>query len=233
MKSVFSVIFLSFLMSGQIFGQEPLFTFGKEIVYDQLTAGKKVNEKPVSWIQVNTDPDTWKVKGTELSCSGTPVGVIRTREQYENFILHVEWSHSRPGGNSGVFAWSNANPGANRLPDGIEAQILDPEWIKINTKDNVVPPEARVHGEMFGMGGVRITPDHPSGAKSFPVEFRCRKSGEWNTYDLVCVDGTIKLSVNGKFVNGISNSSQKKGYICLESEGSPIVFRNIRIVKLP
>jgi len=49
----------------------------------------------------------------------------------------------------------------------------------------------------------------------------------------VCVDGTIKLSVNGKFVNGISNSSQKKGYVCLESEGAEIHFRNLKIVELP
>ena len=57
--------------------------------------------------------------------------------------------------------------------------------------------------------------------------------GEWNTYDVVCVDGVIKLSVNGKFVNGISKSSIKKGYLCLESEGSEIHFRNIRIMELP
>jgi hypothetical protein len=34
-------------------------------------------------------------------------------------------------------------------------------------------------------------------------------------------------------VNGISKSSVKKGYLCLESEGSEIHFRNIRIMELP
>ena len=86
---------------------------------------------------------------------------------------------------------------------------------------------------MFGMGGVKIVADNPNGAKSFPLEYRCKGKGEWNTYDLVCVAGTIKLSVNGKFVSGLSQSTQKKGYVCLESEGSEISFRNIRIVKLP
>jgi hypothetical protein len=57
--------------------------------------------------------------------------------------------------------------------------------------------------------------------------------GIWNTYDVVCVDGVIKLAVNGKFVNGISQSSQKRGYICLESEGAEIHFRNIKIIELP
>jgi hypothetical protein len=60
-----------------------------------------------------------------------------------------------------------------------------------------------------------------------------RKPGEWNTYDIVAVDGVIKLAVNGKFVNGVSRATQKKGYICLESEGAKIMFRNIRIMELP
>jgi hypothetical protein len=65
------------------------------------------------------------------------------------------------------------------------------------------------------------------------IENRCRGRGEWNTYDVVAVDGVIKLSVNGKFVNGISRTTQKKGYICMESEGAKIFFRNIRIMELP
>ena len=52
-------------------------------------------------------------------------------------------------------------------------------------------------------------------------------------YDVVFVDGTVKLSVNGKFVNGVSKSSVKKGYLCLESEGAEIHFRNIKIMELP
>ena len=65
------------------------------------------------------------------------------------------------------------------------------------------------------------------------IENRCQGRGEWNAYDVVAVDGVIKLSVNGKFVNGISRSTQKKGYLCLESEGAEIHFRNIRILELP
>ena len=64
-------------------------------------------------------------------------------------------------------------------------------------------------------------------------ENRCKGKGEWNTYVVVCVDGVIKMSINGKFVNGVSNASQRKGYLCLESEGAPIHFRNIKIMELP
>jgi len=193
------------------------------------------NGKDLSgWINVNTDPDTWRVEDGLLICKGTPIGVMRSDRQYENFILHIEWMHMEPGGNSGVFVWSNAVPGErNRLPDGVEVQMLELDWVKLHTRDGVEPPIAYVHGELFGVGGVITDVDNPRGTRSRSIENRALGRGNWNVYDVVAVDGTIKLSVNGKFVNGISRSSQKKGYLCLESEGAEIHFRNIKIMELP
>lgn len=186
------------------------------------------------WVNVNTEKDTWSVKDGVLVCSGHPIGVMRSVSQYENFILHIEWKHIEPGGNSGVFVWSNAVPGEkNRLPNGVEVQMLELEWVNLHKKDGETPPIAYVHGELFGVGGVTTVPDNPRGNRSRSIENRCKGRGEWNTYDAVCVDGVIKLAVNGKFVNGISRSSQKKGYLCLESEGAEIHFRNIKLMELP
>jgi hypothetical protein len=186
------------------------------------------------WVNVNTAEDTWRVKDGVLICSGHPIGVMRSEKPYENFVLHIEWMHLEPGGNSGVFIWSNANPAPDsRLPDGIEVQMLELDWPKLNTRNGVVPPIAYVHGELFGVGGVKIVPDNPRGERSMSIENRAKGRGEWNTYDVVAVDGTVKLSVNGVFVNGISHSTQKKGYLCLESEGAQIHFRNIRLLELP
>jgi hypothetical protein len=186
------------------------------------------------WVNVNTGEDTWRVKDGILVCSGRPIGVMRSEKQYENFILHIEWKHIEPGGNSGVFVWSGARPGQrNRLPDGVEVQMLELEWPELHKRDGQTPPLAYVHGELFGVGGVKTVPDNPRGERSMSIENRCKGRGEWNTYDVVAVDGVIKLAVNGKFVNGISRSTQKKGYLCLESEGAEIHFRNIRILELP
>lgn len=185
------------------------------------------------WVNVNTGPDTWSVRDDLLVCSGRPIGVMRSEKQYQNFALHVEWRHIEPGGNSGVFIWSNAQPGDNRLPDGVEVQMLELDWVKLNTRDGKVPPIAYVHGELFGVGGVEIVPDNPRGERSMSIENLCRGRGEWNTYDVVAVDGVVKLSVNGKFVNGVSRSTRRKGYLCLESEGAEIHFRNVRILELP
>lgn len=221
------------LWAGVISAQESLFSFGEELGLQKMISGKNPEGAPINWIQVNTEAETWKVKGDELICSGHPIGVIRSELKYENFLLHIEWKHMESGGNSGTFVWSNAEPGDNRLPNGVEVQMLELEWVKLNTRDGEAPPVAYVHGEIFGVGGVETVPDNPRGSRSKSIEMRCKGKGEWNTYDVVCVDGTIKLSINGKFVNGISKSSKMAGYICLESEGAEIHFRNIRIIPLP
>ncbi len=232
MRKIFWAVILV-LVAGAADAQEIVAEFGAELGYEKFLAGKSDKGTPVKWIQVNTEKETWRVKGDELICKGLPIGVIRSEKEYENFILHIEWRHMEAGGNSGTFVWSSAKPGENRLPDGVEVQMLELDWVNQNIRNGEKPPIAYVHGEVFGVGGVKIIPDNPRGERSKSVENRCFGKGEWNTYDVVCVDGTIKLSVNGKFVNGISQSSQKKGYICLESEGAEIHFRNLKITELP
>jgi Domain of Unknown Function (DUF1080) len=186
------------------------------------------------WVNVNTAPDTWQIENGMLVCTGHPIGVMRTARQYENFVLHVEWMHTEPGGNSGMFLWSGARPNPDSpFPDGVEVQMLELEWPNLHKQNGKTPPLAYVHGELFGVGHTKTTPDNPRGERSMSVENRCKPRNEWNTYDVVAVDGVLKLSVNGKFVNGISRTTQKKGYICMESEGAKIYFRNVRILELP
>ena len=221
-------------ISGKTSAQEATISFGKSASLYNVISASKEEEMPLLWMNVNTSPDTWRVEKDILVCSGHPIGVMRSEKQYENFILHIEWMHTEPGGNSGVFVWSNASPLEDtRLPDGVEVQMLELEWVNLNKHDGVTPPIAYVQGELFGVGGVLTVPDNPRGERSKSIENRCKGKGEWNTYDVVCVDGVIKLCVNGRFVNGVSKASQKKGYICLESEGARILFRNIRIIEMP
>jgi hypothetical protein len=194
------------------------------------------NGKDLSgWVNVNTAPDTWTVRDGLLVCRGRPIGVLRTAKQFENFVLHVEWRHMEAGGNSGVFAWSEGTvPEGSRLPKGLEVQMLELDWVNLNRQEDGTPqPIAYVHGELFGANGLEVTPDNPRGSRSRSLENRCKGKGQWNTYDAVFVDGVVKLSVNGKFVNGVRNSSVRRGYLCLESEGAEIHFRNIRILELP
>jgi hypothetical protein len=187
------------------------------------------------WVDVNTSPETWSVRNGLLVCTGQPIGVMRTEKQYENFILEIEWRHMEAGGNSGVFIWCDAVPQErSRLPMGMEVQMLELDWVNQHQrKDGSLPPIAYVQGELFGAGGMTATPENPRGQRSKSLEHRCKGKGEWNRYVVVAVDGNVKLSINGKFVNGIRDASVKKGYLCLESEGTEIHFRNIRIMELP
>ena len=214
--------------------QEPDIVFGTEIPFNELIAETKHAGEPMNWINVNTDADTWRTEDDLLICRGLPIGVMRSAKQYENFILKVEWRHMEAGGNSGVFVWSDAKPDPeSRLPGGVEVQMLELDWVNLNTRDGKKPPIAYVHGELFGVGGVETVPDNPRGTRSKSIENRAQGKGIWNSYTVVCVDGTIKLSVNGKVVNGIRNSTIKKGYLCLESEGAEIHFRNFKLIELP
>jgi hypothetical protein len=186
------------------------------------------------WKNINGDPDTWAWRDGMVVTTGKPIGVMCGERMYENFMLHVEWMHMVAGGNSGFFIWSNADPNPrSRLPDGVEVQMLDLEWVKLNARNGVEPPVAYVHGELFGVGGVKTVPDNPRGERSMSVENRVLGKGQWNTYDVVAVDGVVKLAVNGKFVNGISQSTRRMGYLCMEAEGSEIHFRNVRLLELP
>lgn len=220
-------------MSPQIIIRLPLFLilaiachgYAAELQWQQLFNGHTLD----GWVDVNTSEETWSAKDGVLYCTGQPIGVMRSEKQYENFILEIEWMHMEAGGNSGVFVWSEGVAfDDRRLPRGVEVQMLELEWPKIHNKDI-----AYISGELFGSFGLEVIPDNPRGTRSKSTELRCKGKGEWNTYVVVCVDGTIKLSINGKFVNGIRQSQRRKGYLCLESEGAPIQFRNIRILELP
>ena len=197
---------------------------------DPLQVRNLFNGKNLSgWVNVNTAPDPLSATDGALISTGMPFSIVRTDRQYENFILELEWKHLQAAGNSGVFVWSEGlPPEGKQLPTGVEVQVLELDWAVQNNQT-----DAYVHGEIFGTGNVKIQPDNPRNVRSKSFENRCLGKGQWNRYTIVCVDGTIKLAVNDKFVNGITKASVKKGYICLESEGAPIHFRNIRIIELP
>lgn len=72
-----------------------------------------------------------------------------------------------------------------------------------------------------------------NGKRSFPTEDRSKPSPEWNHYRVVANRGSLRLHVNGKEVSGGDDTNYRKGYLALESEGSPVEFRNLRIKELP
>ncbi|HMC10429.1 MAG TPA: DUF1080 domain-containing protein, partial [Pirellulaceae bacterium] len=58
-------------------------------------------------------------------------------------------------------------------------------------------------------------------------------AGEWNHYYIRGINGEVRLWVNGEEVSGGKDATPPTGYLCLESEGSPIEFKNLQIRLLP
>jgi predicted Zn-dependent peptidase len=185
------------------------------------------NGKDLSgWVNVNGAPGTWTVRDGMIVTTGKPICVLRTEKQYEDFVVELEWRHMVKGGNAGFFVWSDALTAKGQpFTRSVEVQVLDGRETESYTS----------HGDVFPIHGAVMTPDrpHPAGwARSLPSEKRARPSPEWNHYRITCRQGTLKLAVNGKEVSGGYGIRPRKGYLCLESEGSEAHFRNIRIREL-
>jgi hypothetical protein len=194
------------------------------------------------FVHVNCADDTWTWKDGVAHCTGKPVGVIRTRERYTNFEMTAEWSHQKPAGNSGIFVWTipdsikTLEAGKGRLPQGIEVQVLDLEYKTRYEKGGKIADWFTCHGDVFPVGAARMKPfppAAPNGKRSFPSHETTRGVGEWNHYYIRAINGEVRLWVNGTEVSGGNNCEPATGYICLESEGSPIIFRNLRLRVLP
>ncbi len=179
------------------------------------------------WKPVNVDAGTFTVRDGMIVCSGKPTGEIRTERMVENFIAEFEYMHMKTGGNAGFFVWSDALPAMGApFIRAIEVQVID-GWETENWTS---------HGDVFSIWGASMHPDrpHPSGwERCLPNQRRANGTGEWNHFRIVAVDGTIQHWVNGQEVSGGSAVNPRKGYLCLESEGSEVLFRNLRILELP
>lgn len=191
------------------------------------------NGKDLSgWVNVNCAPSTFSVaKGAEgepvIHCTGKPTGVIRTDKQYENFILELDFRFYEKEGNAGLFIWSDPLPAKGQpFTRAIEIQVMtgpDGDWYTCQ-------------GDVFPIHGATMTPENPrpnGGQRAYPTDRRMKEAPAWNHYRIECKDGSISHAVNGAVVTRAHNASPRKGYICLESEGAKIDFKNIRIHELP
>jgi hypothetical protein len=189
------------------------------------------------WVNVNcAERRTFELKEnpdndseTLLFCTGKPTGIMRSKRMYENFIVEFEWRHMEDNSNAGFFLWADPLPAlGGPFTRGIEVQVCNlgnGDWFTS-------------HGDIFPIWGATMTPDPAfriSGSRSMPKEedFHANPTGEWNHYRITALDGAVELEVNGHRVTAGSNGSPSKGYLCIESEGGEIHFRDLKIWELP
>ncbi|MSR30347.1 MAG: DUF1080 domain-containing protein [Gemmataceae bacterium] len=210
-------------------------------IIDGQGAGWK-NLEEDDFQNVNCDAETWTWKDGVIYCTGKPVGVTRTKKSFTNFEIVLHWRHMKSAGNSGVFLWASEEglqglKGGQLPKAGIEVQILDHGYAENFEKQNKKKPDwFTTNGDVFAVGKSKMkpfAPSSPNGSRSFPVKNLSKGVGIWNHYYIRAINGEVRLWVNGEEVSGGNNCTPKEGFICLESEGSPIEFKNIKVRELP
>ncbi|MHC4508488.1 MAG: 3-keto-disaccharide hydrolase [Planctomycetota bacterium] len=163
----------------------------------------------------------WSVRGGVVHCSGQRNGYMRTKDKYADYRLHLEWRWPAEPTNSGVLLHA---AGPDKVwPRSIECQL-----------------KAGSAGDIVLMNGAGLTAnerDWQDTSKQFVVIRKKEASsekppGQWNAYDIHCEKDAIRCFVNGVLQNEGTRATQSTGWICLQSEGGPIEFRNIYIEPL-
>ena len=194
------------------------------------------------FVDVNGAADTWTWKNGTAHCTGQPVGVIRSTRPFTNLEFSAEWRHLQRAGNSGIFLWAPPHvfedlPPGTLPAGGIEVQILDHGYAEdYERKTGHKADWFRTDGDVFPVGTSEMRPFPPAapdGKRSFPSARHSLGTPEWNHYYVRAINGEVRLWVNGHEVSGGSDCVPATGFLCLESEGSPVEFRRLRIRELP
>ena len=173
------------------------------------------------WDRKNRKQDTetpveevWSVNDGVLVCQGNPLGYIRTKREFENYRLILQWRWPEKGGNNGVLVHTTTPNALGLWPKSIEVQLASGNagdfWV-IGTDLKVPNLQQRRKGRRH----LNLTDDSEK-----PI-------GQWNTMEILCRGDEIKVWVNGDLVNHATDCSVTKGAIALQSEGTLIEFRNI------
>lgn len=159
----------------------------------------------------------WTVDNGVMICKGQPIGYIRTTEKYTNYVLKLQWRFNpeKGAGNSGVLV---RMIGDDKVwPKSVEAQL-----------------ESGSAGDFWNIDNFTMTasPERTNGRNTKKTHGAERPLGEWNEYEIIVYKGDVILKVNGEELNRATNVEEVPGYICLQSEGAEIHFRNIRLAPL-
>ena len=159
-----------------------------------------------------------------INTSGIPNGYIRTKETYSNFKLHVEWRWTEKPSNSGVLIHVQ---GKEMIwPLCIECQLMHEhagdivcigKGSGITIKDSIYLVKSEENRYI-------VVPKFEEVSENTP--------GEWNSYDITSLDGNIEVSVNGILQHIGTDMTLTEGNIALQSEGSPMQFKNIHLLPL-
>lgn len=156
---------------------------------------------------------TWTIADGVITCVGEPRGYIRTNNNFTNFVLTLNWRFE-PGkeGNSGVLL-------RGQQPDKVWPRSIEAQLQSGSAGDFWNIDKYEMTAEASRTKGRNTKHTH---ANELPV-------GEWNHYEIIADNGNVTLIVNGEVVNSAVNCEELSGFIALQSEGAPIMFKNIAL----
>ena len=169
--------------------------------------------------------EVFKVENGIIKVLGIPNGYILTKGSYNNYKLHVEWRWSSVPSNSGVLLHVQEK-NMVEWPLCIESQL------KTGNAGDIVMIG---HGAGVSVGDSTYLISPEEGRFKVAPKFEESNenpAGEWNTYDITCDGDNIEIIVNGVLQNNASKSTLSSGPIGLQSEGTPIEFRNVYLIPL-
>jgi hypothetical protein len=220
---------LSLLLAGWL-------TTGSEVMAQSksLFNGKDLSGWHIDVPKMDKDPaarNPFVVREGLLVSLGTPGGHLITDASYQNYRLEVEYRFAGKPGNCGVLV-HGSTPRAlyDMFPKSIEVQMMHQNagdfWCI--EEDIVVPDMEKRRGprENWGVNGdkLRRIPNLTDGSEK-PV-------GEWNRMTIECLNDTVKVWVNGDFVNFGYQATAQKGQVALQAEGSEVEFRKVLLTPI-
>ncbi len=180
----------------------------------QLFNGKNLKNWTFHLKDASVDPaKTFTVQNGVIHITGSPFGYMRTKKMYSDYKLHVEWRWPSEATNSGVFIHA-------QLPDTIWPKCVEAQLFNGNAGDficNGIDMDERTNKTSKVVKKMVTSNEKPT--------------GEWNTMEVTCRGNTIEVSVNGVLQNKGTNLTVAEGYICLQSEGKDIEFKNVFLTK--
>src|SRR5690242_8273776 len=188
------LLLTAFLFAGRAMPQSQGFV--------SLMPDKDIAEK---WVAVSAPPEIWSLENGVIACAGKPMGYLRSRQKYRNYVLRGDWRFKTEGWQGAPQKWPNAG-----------------FFIHASEEPGKVWPRSfiEVQGH-FGEAG-SLFGDHIQGSRRGPIVKERIPFGEWDRYEITSKDGTVKVVLNGVPVNEGYGADPPEGYICLQSEGWPV-----------
>lgn len=178
----------------------------------------RASEFPKGWAYYSAEPnmkisDNWHVVASEtegddvLICTGHPFGYLKTESPFEDFELTLEWSYPQdPNCNSGILIGTT---GDDKIwPTAIQVQLHRPSA-----------------GSIFPIGDAKVDKVVQVRGGDLPLQ-------HWHKCVVRCAGGRVAVAVNNNEIGKVTGCTPQKGCIALQSEGSEIHFRRIKIKRI-